>query len=485
MKNDIRVRFAPSPTGFFHVGSAHTALYNWLFAKHHNGKFVLRVEDTDVARSSEKMIDVILDGMTWLGMTWDEGPFFQSKRFDLYTKYIQQLLDKGMAYYCYCNPEDLDKEKKAAYKQKQDWQYDRRCLKLSPEERAEREKANIPKVVRFLVPDEPVSYTDLIHGEISREARDIEDLVILRSNGTPTYNLACVVDDYEMGISHVIRAVDHITNTPKQILLFNALGLPKSEYAHLPLILGHDKSKLSKRHGAVSLMFYKEKGYLSDVVVNYLSLLGWSPGDDREIMTTKEIIASFDLARINPANAVFDETKLEWMNGQYIYGMTSELLLEGLWPFMIEHGLVREHDRESKKTWLVRVCELIKLRLKTLNDINDVARYLFVEDYDYEEDGFSKHFNAMTIRLLEEFLPILEGIEKYDAQSIEKSVRNHAEANKLKARQIIHPLRFFVTGRQGGPGLFETMELIGKERCLGRIRRLINDFKEKKEEKTD
>lgn len=485
MKNDIRVRFAPSPTGFFHVGSAHTALYNWLFAQHYNGKFILRVEDTDTARSSEKMIDVIIEGMTWLGMTWDEGPFFQSQRFDLYMKYIQQLLDKGMAYYCYCNPEDLDKEKKAAYKKKRDWQYDRRCLKLSPAERAEKEKSKTPKVVRFMVPHEPVSYNDLIHGEICREARDIEDLVILRSNGIPTYNLACVVDDYEMGISHVIRAVDHITNTPKQILLFNALGLPKPEYAHLPLILGHDKSKLSKRHGAVSLMSYKEKGYLSDAMVNYLSLLGWSPGDNREIMNTQGIIESFDLARINPANAVFDETKLEWVNGQYIYSLSGEQLLEQLRPFMMKHGLVKQQDFKVKKPWLLQVCELIKLRLKTLSDINDVARYFFVEDYDHEKDGYSKHFNATTIELLEEFLPELEGIEKYNAQSIEESVRNYTEVNKLKARQIIHPLRFFVTGRQGGPGLFETMQLVGKERCLNRIRRLINDFKEKQEEKKD
>lgn len=479
MKNEIRVRMAPSPTGFLHVGSAHTALYNWLFARHHKGKFILRVEDTDVVRSSEKMIDVILDGLTWLGMNWDEGPHFQSKRGNIYQKYVQQLLDKGLAYYCYCDPADLDKEKQAAYKQKKDWQYDRRCLKLSAKERAEKDMKKIPRVVRFLVPDRAVSYNDLIHHEISREGKDIEDLVILRSNGIATYNLACVVDDYEMGISHVIRAVDHITNTPKQILLFEALGLPKPEYAHLPLILGRDKSKLSKRHGAVSVMSYKEQGYLPGAMVNYLSLLGWSPGDDREIMNTQEIIESFDLARIHPANAVFDETKLEWMNGQYLYGMSNETLLEQLWPFMIEYNFVEPLDMESKKPWLLRVCELIKLRLKTLNDINEVARYFFVEDYDYEEDGFTKHFNATTIKLLEDFLPKLEGVKKYDARSIEESVRDHAEVNKLKARQIIHPLRFFVTGRQGGPGLFETMELIGKESCLGRIRRLINDFKEK------
>jgi len=485
MKNEVRVRMAPSPTGLFHVGSARTALYNWLFARHHRGKFILRVEDTDVARSSEQMIQVILDGLTWLGISWDEGPYYQSKRLDIYRKYVQQLLDKNLAYYCYCNPEDLEREKKAAYKRKEDWQYDRRCLHLSETERGEKERQRIPKVVRFLVPDGSVTYHDVIHKGITREAKDIEDLVIMRSNGVPTYNLACVVDDHEMGISHVIRAVDHITNTPKQILLFKALGLAIPEYAHLPLILGEDRSKLSKRHGAVSLMTYKEQGYLPEAVLNYLALLGWSPGDDREIMTTKQIIDSFDIVRINPSNAVFDEQKLEWMNGQYIYGLSDEALLVSLRPFLIKFGLSEEPDIAEKKDWFVKVCRLVKLRLKKLVDINDVARYFFVEDYEYEEDGLNKHFNAATAEIIDDFLSRLEGIREYVAQSIEENVRDYAEANHLKARQIIHPLRFFITGKQGGPGLFETMELVGKERCLNRLRRFINDFKKQQEEKAN
>ncbi|MGB7054427.1 MAG: glutamate--tRNA ligase, partial [bacterium] len=409
MKNEVRVRMAPSPTGFLHVGSAHTALYNWLFARHNKGKFILRVEDTDIARSSEEMVRVILDGLKWLGIGWDEGPYYQSKRFDIYRKYVQQLLDKGMAYYCYCNPGDLEHEKKAAYKRKEDWQYDRRCLHLSEKEREEKEKNKIPKVVRFLVPDGAVTYHDVIHKHITREAKDIDDLVIMRSNGVPTYNLACVVDDYEMGITHVIRAVDHITNTPKQILLFRALGFPVPEYAHLPLILGRDKSKLSKRHGAVSLMEYEKLGYLPEAMFNYLALLGWSPGDDREIMNTEEIIEAFDIERINPSNAVFDEQKLEWVNGQYIYSMDDEILLERLRPFLIGLDLLNEQGIEQKKDWLVEVCRLIKLRLKKLIDINDVGRYFFVEDFEYEEDGLKKHFNRETIDIIDGFLPKLEG----------------------------------------------------------------------------
>jgi glutamyl-tRNA synthetase len=485
MKNEVRVRMAPSPTGFFHVGSARTALYNWLFARHHKGKFILRVEDTDFARSSEKMVAVILDGLKWLGVDWDEGPFFQSKRIDIYVKYVQRLVDKGAAYYCYCDPRDLERERKDAYKRKEDWQYDRRCLHLSHAAREEKERSNTPKVVRFLVPDEPVIYTDLVHGEISRESEDIEDLVIMRSNGVPTYNLACVVDDFEMGITHVIRAVDHITNTPKQILLFKALDLPIPEYAHLPLILGKDKSKLSKRHGAVSLTEYEEQGYLPEAMLNYLALLGWSPGDDREIMKKTEIINSFDMKRINPSNAVFDEQKLEWMNGQYLYDMNDETLLDHLHPFLIRFGLIKEPDFINMKNWLLKVCNLVKLRLKRLADIDEVARYFFVEDYRYEEDGLKKHLNQETIEILKDFLPRLESIEDYTAQSIEDSVRKYAETRNLKARQLIHPLRLFITGKQGGPGLFETMELIGKDRCLGRLRRTIDEFQKKQKERTE
>lgn len=483
MKKEVRVRIAPSPTGFFHVGSARTALYNWLFARHHGGKFILRVEDTDIVRSSEKMIDVIVQGLKWLGIDWDEGPFFQSDRISTYEKYVQALLDDGKAYYCYCDPEDLEREKQAAYKRKEDWQYDRRCLHLSPAERADKDKKQIPKVVRFLVPDKPVAFDDIVHHEIKRESRDIEDLVIMRSNGIPTYNLACVVDDHEMGITHVIRAVDHITNTPKQILLYNALGLSLPEFAHLPLILGEDKSKLSKRHGAASLMSYKERGYIAGAVLNYLALLGWSPGDDREVMSTNDIIKSFSLDRINPSNAVFDEQKLEWMNGQYIYAMSDEKLCDQLRPVILESGLMSENEMKDKRGYMTKVCGLVKLRLKTLVDFKEAAGYFFTDDFYFEEDGLKKHYTPETIALLREFVPRLEKIEEYTALGIEETVRNFADAAKIKARRIIHPLRLSVTGRQGGPGLFEIMEIIGKERCLMRIRRFIDGFKGQEENK--
>ncbi len=471
----VRVRIAPSPTGFFHVGSARTALYNWLFARHHKGKFILRVEDTDVERSSKNMIQVILDGLCWLGLNWDEGPYCQSERYTIYENYAQKLVDKRHAYYCYCSPEELEREKQEAYKNKIDWQYDRRCLHLSPAERAQKEKAHVPKAMRFLVPDRSVAFDDIIHKQIRREAKDIEDFVIMRPNNTPTYNFACVVDDHEMGISHVIRAVEHITNTPKQILLYEALGFLKPEFAHLPLILGEDKKKLSKRHGAVSLMTYRDQGFMPEAMVNYLALLGWSPGNDREIMEISELIDSFALERINPANAVFDVKRLEWMNGQYIYRLTDEELLTRLKPYIINAQLMKAEEFDERGIWLLKLCQNIKKRLKLLSDINKVGRYFFLEDFEYDKHALSKHLNDATFTLIKNFLGEMQNIEPFRAQSIEQTLRDFAAVNNMKTKEIIHPLRVFVTGREGGPGLFETLELVGKERCIERIQRILSN----------
>ncbi|KPK71733.1 hypothetical protein AMJ87_06840 [candidate division WOR_3 bacterium SM23_60] len=479
--SQVRVRIAPSPTGFFHVGSARTALYNWLFARHHRGTFILRVEDTDVERSSPDMIEVILDGLRWLGLDWDEGPYFQSQRLSLYRGVAEKLLKSNLAYYCYCNPEDLEREKQAAYKQKKDWQYDRRCLNLSTAEREAKEKAHTPKAVRFLIPDHTVSYADLVHGTIEREAQNIEDFVILRANLMPTYNLACVVDDHEMGISHVIRAVDHITNTPKQILLYEALGLAKPEFAHLPLILGSDKKKLSKRHGAVSLITYRERGFMPETVVNFLALLGWSPGDDREIMNISEIIDRFSLDRINAANAVFDVTKLEWMNGQYIYALTDEQLFEKIKPQIIAAGLMSEDETVERRDWILRICHLMKPRLKVMSDIVENGSFFFTEDFVYDEEALQKHFHETAIALVRDFIQVLEKTESFSATEIEQTLRAFVSAKGIKARALIHPLRVFVTGKQGGPGLFETFEVIGKDKCIDRLKRIVQEYEVRNE----
>jgi len=476
--DDIRVRIAPSPTGFFHVGSARTALYNWLFARHHNGKFILRVEDTDIARSSEKMIKVILDGLEWLGLNWDEEIYFQSKRLKIYESYMKMLIEKGRAYYCYCDPQALEKERQEAYKKKINWQYDRRCLKLSDAERAKKEKLKIPKAVRFLVPDKPIIYNDLIHGEIRREAKDVEDFVIMRHNNIPTYNLACVVDDHEMKISHVIRAVDHITNTPKQILLYNALGLSNPEFAHLPLILGEDKTKLSKRHGAVSLTWYKQQGFLCDALVNYLALLGWSPGDDQEIMKKNELINRFSLERINPANAVFDINKLEWMNQKYIMQLQQADFQKKVKPFIIKSHLMTEEEIKRKKQWYMNVCDLMQPRLKKLSDIDENGRYFFKDDFKHNMKILDKYLNPETLGLVKEFALDFEKIHPFEATKIEIKVRTYATVHNLKASKLIHPLRAFITGNAGGPPLFDTMELIGKERCVRRIQKIIDEYGE-------
>lgn len=473
--SEVRVRMAPSPTGFFHVGGARTALYNWLFTRHNKGKFILRVEDTDVARSSKEMIQAILDGLTWLGLNWDEGPYFQSQRTNIYNNYVQKLIKNGSAYYCYCQPEELEKEKKAAYKKKIDWHYDRRCLNLSATECEEKERLKIPKAVRFLVPDNIVEFNDIVHGKIRREAKDIEDFVIMRHNKMPTYNLACIVDDYEMGISHVIRAVEHITNTPKQILLYEALGLKKPEFVHLPLILGEDKKKLSKRHGAVSLMWYRDQGFISKAVVNFLALLGWSPGGDKEIMDIEEIIELFTLKRINSANAVFDRKKLEWMNGQYIMRLTDGELLEHLKPYILDLKLMTPEDLNRKNDWALRVCKLMKPRLRLLSEIDKRGRFFFSDDFDYDQNALNKHLDQKILEIIKKFLASMQTIEPFDARTIEQSLRDFAPENNLKAQDIIHPLRVFITGQEGGPGLFETLELVGKDRCIRRANKIIAD----------
>lgn len=480
---------APSPTGFFHVGSARTALFNWLFAKHHNGRFILRVEDTDVERSSEKMIDIVLQGMEWLGMHQYEGPFFQSKRLSLYKEHIKKLVDNGKAYYCYCNPEDLERERKAAYANKEDWQYDRRCLFLSEDKK---KRTNIPKAVRFLVPEQKVTYKDIVFGEISRDSKDIEDFVIERANGMPTYNLACVIDDHDMGISHVIRGADHITNTPKQVLLYQAFDFTLPLFAHLPLILGPDKSKLSKRHGAVSLDEYKKKGFLPGAMVNYLALLGWSPGDDTEdFMNRKKpenlgtvdlvrLAKEFTLERVTKSNAVFDITKLEWMNQQYIHQLNHDKFQELLRPFIIKSGLMTKEEINQKADWFQSVCDLMQPRLKMFSDIDKQGRYFFKDDFEYDQIMVEKFSNIETLDIIKKLVSVLQNIKPFKAAQIEIDLRSFGETSKLKAKQWIHPLRVFTTGTKAGPPLFDTLELIGKNRCISRIEKILKRTQESK-----
>lgn len=460
----IRVRIAPSPTGAIHVGLIRSALYNWLFARHHQGKFILRIEDTDPTRSTDESTKAILDGFRLVGIDWDEGPFFQSQRFDIYREYAKRLLAENKAYYCYCPQEQLEAERQAAWQQKRIWQYDRRCLKLSPTEKEKLDASNQPKTIRFLVPYKKVVFDDLIHGRIEKAPQDIEDFIIIRADGTPTYNFAVVVDDALMQITHVIRAVEHIANTPKQILLYEALSFSIPKFAHLPLILGPDRKKLSKRHGALSLFEYQKAGILPDALINFLALLGWSPGSDREILTREEMIKEFSLERVNKSNAIFDYKKLEWMNSEYIKNYPAEKLYDLVIPFLKETGI-----QEVKREHLLKIIELVKVRSRTLVELANMAKPFLTDKIIYDEEAVKKYLTDNARRYLDLLCERFRALADFSAVNLESTLRGLAEELKVKAAELVHPCRVALTGKSVGPPLFETIELIGKERVLTRL----------------
>lgn len=484
MNQEIRVRIAPSPTGFFHIGSARTALYNWLFARHNNGKFILRIEDTDITRSSKDMTKIIFEALTWLGLDWDEGPdkggeygpYFQSERKEIYKQYAQKLIAQKNAYWCYCTAEEIEKERTEFFSKKMNWQH--RCRdKFTQDEIAHREKSGILPALRFIVPlDKKILFNDLIHGNVEKIGADVEDFVIIKSDGMPTYNFACVIDDHLMKISHIIRGVEHIANTPKQLLLYEALDFSVPQFAHLPVILGTDKKKLSKRLGARSVLDYKSEGYISEALINFLALLGWSPGSDEEIMDSRRLIELFSLERINPANAIYDETKLEWMNNHYIINRIDEKkFVELITPYVLNSGFITEEDYKKKREWVTQICLLMRPRLKILKDIVK-AKYFFTDDFEYEEKALRKYLNDASVTRVKEFKILLESLNNFKAKSIEDSLRNFCAEKGLKPKDLIHPLRVYITGTEAGPGLFETMELIGKDSCIKRISRTIEKY---------
>ncbi len=490
MNDEIRVRMAPSPTGFFHIGSARTALYNWLFARHHGGKFIIRVEDTDANRSSRAMIDVILDVLAWLGLDYDEGPakegpfgpYYQSERREIYHRYLSRLIDQGQAYWCFCPAEEIAARREAGIKQTGGWQYDRRCLQLSPAEVQARLDRGLPRTLRFRIPDGvTVAFDDLVHGRVEKQSRELDDFIIIKTDGMPTYNYACVIDDYEMKISHVIRGVEHIANTPKQILLYEALNLAKPLFGHLPVILGPDRKKLSKRLGARSVLDYREEGYLPETVVNMLALLGWSPGSDVELMDRQFMIERFSLERINPANAVFDEKRLEWMNNQYIINrLPEQRYLELTVPYLVQAGLIAETVSPPEKQRIEEICRIMRPRLKVLKDIVKV-RYFFTDDFEYDQSALNKYCRAEVMEIIAEYRRRIEVINPPGndyASRLDAELSALARDRQLPRARIIHPLRLFITGVTDGPPLFETMALIGRERILKRLDRITNNYHE-------
>ena len=476
-----RVRFAPSPTGFLHVGGARTALFNWLYARRQGGAFVLRVEDTDVERSSQDMVTGILDGLRWLGLSWDEGPvvggahapYFQSERLDRYRAAATQLREAGRAYFCYCSPERLREERERAETRGDGWQYDRACLTLAADRLRELEAAGTPRAIRFKVPEGTTSFDDAVHGRIAFDATNIEDFVILRSDLHPTYHLSVVVDDVDMKITDVIRGDDHISNTPKHVLLFEALGAPIPRFAHVPLILGSDKKRLSKRHGATSVMEYQRQGYLPAAMVNFLALLGWSPGDDRELLTVAELIERFSLEGISGGNAVFNTEKLDWMNGQYIARMPVEDLAAAVQPFFEQAGL-GAHDLVAAPRSCHRLLELLRPRARRLTDFADQARPLVTDPVEYEPEAVTKHLSSPDLAgHVQALVDGFGSLAPYDEAGIEATLRRTAAERGVKAGALIHATRVAVTGRTASPGLFEVLAWLGRERTRARLTQLV------------
>jgi glutamyl-tRNA synthetase len=478
-----RVRFAPSPTGYLHVGGARTALFNWLFARRYGGTFILRIEDTDAERSSDEMVAGILESMHWLGLAWDEGPsvggphapYFQSQRFGRHREYAHQLLASGRAYKCFCSPELLKEKRESAERAGSGWKYDRTCVSLSVEDQQRLEASGTQPAIRFKVPEGKTSYTDHVRGHIEFDHDSLEDFVILRSNGLPIYHLSVVADDIDMGITHVIRGDDHISNTPKHILLWQALGRTPPEFAHVPLILGTDKKKLSKRHGITSVTEYERIGYLADAMVNFLGLLGWSPGGNRELMSRDEMIAAFTLEGISGGAAVFDPEKLDWFNAQYVAQLSPGDLIVCVKPLLQAAGLWDEEYDDVRREWLQRVLRLVLPRVKRLPDFVEQARPFLTATVDYDPEAVRKH---LTTADLDDHVEALAAALEQDSgpyaeDAIERLLRRVADERRIKAAVLIHAARIAATGQAVSPGIFEVLALVGKPLTVARLHDLV------------
>jgi glutamyl-tRNA synthetase len=478
----IRVRFAPSPTGYLHIGGARTALFNWLYARRHHGTFVLRIEDTDAERSSWDMVAGIVDGLRWLGLDWDEGPdiggphapYFQSQRLDKYRETAERLVSGGHAYYCYCTPEELHARREAAEAAEGGWKYDRACCALTSERISELRTSGVPRAIRFKVPDGETAFDDLVHGPITFDNANIEDFVVLRSDSLPTYHLSVVVDDIDMEITHVVRGDDHISNTPKQVLIYQALARPTPKFAHVPLILGPDKKRLSKRHGATSVMEYQRQGYVSAAMVNFLALLGWSPGNDQEIFAREELVALFTLEGISGGNAVFNPEKLDWFNQQHIMRMADDEIATLLEPRLRVRNFWHPDFAAGKRPWLLAVIALLKPRARKLDQFVEDGAFFFEEEIEYDAAAVAKHLSSDGSRdHVQAIKGFLETVEPYAAPTLESGVRSLAVERGVKAATLIHATRVAVTGRAVSPGLFEVLELLGRERSVERLRHAV------------
>ncbi len=479
--SEVRTRFAPSPTGNLHVGGAHTALFAWLFARHEGGKFILRIEDTDEVRSTEESLAAIYDGLRWLGIDWDEGPdvggpyapYIQSERLDIYAGYIDQLLDSGRAYPCFCTPEELEERREIMRARGLPPKYDGKCRNLSEDERRRFMEEGRPYCVRFRVDEAGATVVnDLVRGEVTFDNALMGDFVIRKTSGYPTYHLAVVVDDYLMKITHVIRAEEHLPNTQAHLQLMEALGFEPPQFAHLPLIMGTDRTKLSKRHGAVNLMDYKKQGFLPEAMRNFLALIGWSPGSDEEILDLQELIDRFTLEGVSKSPGVFDLEKARWLNGEYLKRADAEYLADLLEPELRAEGLIEDELSDERRAWLVAVVDLMKERTRLLRDFVEWGRYFFTDDFPYDNRARKKWLSREEVpERLELLADRLEALEEWKIETIEQAVRSLAEELGVSAAKVIHPCRAAVTGQTVGPSLFHLLVLLPQESVVMRLRR--------------
>lgn len=483
MGSNIRVRFAPSPTGYLHVGGARTALFNYLFARHNQGQFILRIEDTDQSRYHPGALNEIFTSLNWLGITWDEGPekggeygpYFQSQRTDLYKQITDQLIKSGHAYRCFCTAERLQKmrEEQQQNKQSHFTGYDRCCRDLSDDEISNNLNKGKSFVVRLKMPlHEQVIFTDAIRGEITYNSDTLDDMVLMKSDGFPTYHLANVVDDHYMKITHILRGDEWIASTPRHILIYAALGWQPPVFAHMPVILSPRGGKLSKREGAVSVMDYKKEGYLPEALFNFLTLLGWAPGNDQEKMTREEIIAAFTLDRVSPKSAVLDEKKLEWMNGLYMQEKPVDALLDEVVNRWKEKDYISQDDN-STDPYYRTIISLLKDRSKRISDLVNNASYFFNDPETYEAKASRKHWKTNTGEIITDLIDQLEKLDDFDHLALEKVYREYAETTGLSGGKLIHPSRLAVSGVSFGPGLFELLAALGKERVIRRMKKAI------------
>jgi nondiscriminating glutamyl-tRNA synthetase len=471
--SNIRVRIAPSPTGYLHVGTARTAIFNYLFARHEGGKFLIRIEDTDAERSDSSLIEPILSALKWLGIESDEPVVYQSARLELYKKHVKTLLENDHGYRCFCTPAELEAEREKARAEKRPPRYSRKCLGLSPSEVEQRVSAGQPFAVRLHVPEGETVFNDMVSKEIRIKNDDIEDLVVARSDGSATYNCAVVIDDHDMGITHVIRGNDHISNTFKQVHLYQALGFPVPRFGHVPLILRPDKRKVSKRLGDKDVAQYRHEGILPDAMFNFLSLLGWSPKTEKEIFTREQLIAIFDSANLNPSNAVFDEEKLTSFNKAHIQMTSNHDLAVLVAPMLVDAGVTTKYWLETRWDYLRQVVGLLKERTRRVTDFVTLGGYFFSQDFNYDFEAVAKHFDAVTAELLTALADRFAGLEEFTHQTAEQALEELAAERQVKKARIIHPVRLAVSGMTVGPGLYDTLVVLTRPVVLDRMKKAV------------